>query len=250
MTIDATKRVKEIVVEAPSSVRVFETLGIDYCCGADQPLGDACRNAGHPVDEVLRSLEEAERSSSADSPAMHWNEESLASLADHIVATHHSFCRQEVSRLSALLKKVIEKHGDNHPELRRIGTLFAGLSNELLMHLIKEEQMLFPYIARLEEAVTHNTSFPRPPFGTVQNPVRMMVLEHDQAGEQLKEIHRLSNGYEPPPDACDSFKALYQGLRSFEEDMHQHVHLENNLLFPRAVAIEDSAYSSGRTAGS
>jgi regulator of cell morphogenesis and NO signaling len=250
MTIDATKTVKEIVVEAPSSVRVFESLGIDYCCGADKPLGDACRNAGRPVDEVLQSLEEAERSPGPESPVTNWNQESLANLADHIVAKHHSFCRQEVSRLSPLVRKVVEKHGSNHPELRRIGTLFAGLSNELLMHLVKEEQMLFPYISRLEQAVTNHTSFPRPPFGTVQNPVRMMVLEHDQAGEQLKEIHELSNGYEPPSDACGSFKALYQGLKFFEEDMHQHVHLENNVLFPRAVAIEDRAYSSAGTAGS
>jgi regulator of cell morphogenesis and NO signaling len=249
MEIDTRKTVKEIVLEIPASVGVFERLGIDYCCGGDKRLEDACQAAGRPVEEVLRSLEAAKTATQAETGATDWSRESLASLMNHIVEKHHSFCREELARLEPLLSKVSEKHRKNHLELRRIKVVFSGLSKELLMHLVKEEQTLFPYIARMEEAVTGGMAFPRPPFGTVQNPVRMMVLEHDNAGAALHEMRKLSGDYQVPPDACNSYEALYDGLRSFESDMHQHIHLENNVLFPRAVGMEDAATSGEKRAG-
>ena len=249
METDARKTVKEIVLAMPASTEVFERLGIDYCCGGDKPLEEACRAAGRPLEDVLRSLEAAKTATRAEAEVTDWSRQSLASLMNHIVERHHTFCRQEVARLEPLLTKVSEKHGTNHPELSRLKSLFSGMSKELLMHLVKEEQTLFPYIARMEEAVTQGMPFPRPPYGTVQNPVQMMVLEHDNTGATLHEMRQLSGDCRVPPDACNSYEALYEGLRSFESDMHQHIHLENNLLFPRAVAMEDAAAAAEKRAG-
>jgi regulator of cell morphogenesis and NO signaling len=249
MEIDGSRTIKEVVVELPASVGVFERLGIDYCCGGDKSLEDACQAAGRSLREVLQSLEAARSVAKAETEPTDWSREPLAKLMNHIVQKHHSFCRQEVSRLEPLLAKVSQVHGQNHPELRLLQSLFSGLSRELLMHLVKEEQTLFPYIARLEEALTQGKSFPRPPFGTVQNPVRMMVLEHDNAGAALHEMSTLSGDYRLPSDSCDSYRMLFEGLKSFESDMHQHVHLENNILFPRAVALEDTAAVAEKRAG-
>lgn len=249
MEIDTRKTIKEIVVEMPASVGVFERLGIDYCCGGDKRLEDACQAAGRPLGEVLRSLEAARTETQSETSATDWSRESLANLINHIVQKHHTFCRQEVSRLEPLLAKVSAVHGVNHPEVHLLKSVFSGLSKELSRHLVKEEQTLFPYIAKMEEAVSRRMPFPRPPFGTVQNPVQMMVLEHDNAGAALREMRKLSGDYQLPADACGSYSALYEGMKSFESDMHQHVHLENNVLFPRAVAMEDSINSAeGRAA--
>lgn len=170
-----------------------------------------------------------------------WDTMSLATLMDHVVQTHHVFCRHEVIRLSALLKEILDEHGKNYPELRRIQALFSRMSKDLAMHLLKEEQTLFPYIARLEEAVARKSPVSWPPFGTVGNPIRMMLLEHDQTGDELKEIRKLSNSHMPPADVCVSYAALYEGLKAFEEDMQEHIHFENDLLFPRAIGMEEEA---------
>ena len=153
---------------------------------------------------------------------------------------HHAYCREEGQRLQPLLAKVVSKHGEHHPELSQVQDLFTALHNELSMHMMKEEQMLFPYIIGLEESAKHKSAPPRAPFGTVQNPVRMMVQEHDDAGRLLKDIRTLTGNFTAPQDACTSFKALYQGLDALEADLHQHIHLENNILFPHAIALEDA----------
>ncbi|HEX5482100.1 MAG TPA: iron-sulfur cluster repair di-iron protein [Terriglobia bacterium] len=241
MEIDASKTVKEIAAGIPSSLSVFEALGIDYCCGGEKRLDEACRAAGLQVETVVQTLDAAAGAAQAGEETVDWKARSLASLMDHIVEKHHAFCRAEVSRIGPLVEKVVQAHGAAHPELRRIKSLFSELCQELLMHLTKEEQTLFPYISRMEALVTQGLSFPRPAFGTVQNPVRMMIMEHDHAGAALQEMRSLSTNYQLPPDACNSYRALYDGLKSFERDMHQHVHLENNILFPRAVTMEDAA---------
>ncbi|TAM78764.1 MAG: iron-sulfur cluster repair di-iron protein [Acidobacteria bacterium] len=249
MEIDARKTVKEIVLATPASARIFEQMGIDYCCGGDKRLDEACQAAGLQVGDVTRNLEAADSSAIPEEGIPDWMKQPLVNLMNHIVKEHHTFCRQEVVRIEDLLEKVAQVHGDIHSELRRIKALFAELRKELLMHLIKEEQTLFPYITRMEEAAIRGISFPRPPFGTVQNPVQMMVLEHDSAGAALHEIRNLTSNYRLPPDACNSYHSLFEALRAFESDMHQHVHLENNVLFPRAVAMENATISGRREAG-
>jgi len=241
MGIDSQRTVAEIALERPQAAAVFEKLGIDYCCGGRTPLAAACEAAGVDLNHVEGLLERAGN----DQPdAGNWGEQSLASLVSNIVEKHHSYCREEGLRLQPLLAKVVSKHGGHRPELSQVQDLFTALGNELSMHMMKEEQMLFPYIIALEESATHKSAPPRAPFGTVQNPVRMMVQEHDDAGHLLKEIRSLSGNFTAPPDACPSFKALCQGLEAFEADLHQHIHLENNILFPRAVTLEDASLSA------
>ena len=238
MTTLTTKTVRELATENPAATRVFETLGIDYCCGGHQSLEEACRNANLSIDQVLDSLEMAEQTARATQTARDWNQEPLSELIAHIKNTHHKFTREEVIRLSALLDKVGKVHGKNHPEVLHIGAVFAELSQELTTHLMKEEMVLFPYITRLEEAVIENEPVVPAPFGSVQNPVAMMEHEHDSAGNALRAMRKASSGYSAPEEACFSYRTLYSALAAFEADLHQHIHLENNILFPRAIAME------------
>ena len=162
----------------------------------------------------------------------------LPDLIQQIVKKHHAYCRQEQERLGMLLAKIVQVHGANHPELSRIQSLFTRMTKELAMHLLKEEKTLFPIILEMGRASLQKDPMPRLAFGTIQNPVSMMILEHDECGRVLKKMDSLNHDYEPPEDACDSYRRLYQGLKEFEEDMHQHVYLENHVLFPRTVSLE------------
>jgi len=186
---------------------------------------------------------------SADSnpQAEDWNDKSLASLIEHIVQAHHAFCRQETARIAVLFKEAIREQGNSHPELKRIHDLFYLMSRDLLMHLLKEEQTLFPYIVKVEEAVSQDAPVSWPPFGTVENPIRMMVLEHVKTDDELNQIRDLSNNYTPPEGACNSYSSLYKSLSAFDRDMQRHIHAEDNLLFPRAVAMEEQACAEKKT---
>ncbi len=237
MSIDLNQTVRDLAVENPAATRVFEKFGIDYCCGGGKSLREACQAANVAPDKLLELLQAASQSRSTNRNK-DWNSESLADLIDHIVETHHVYTREELDRLEPLLAKVCSVHGQRHPELLRMQQLFAGLCQELTMHMMKEEQVLFPYISRMEEAVLERRPIMPPMFGTVQNPVQMMIHEHDSAGEALHEMRQLSAGYTAPQDACVSFQTLYRTLDEFERDLHQHIHLENNILFPRAVEME------------
>lgn len=238
MSVIAEKTVRDLALESSSATRVFEKLGIDYCCGGDKSLEEACGAANLSVEEVQNALEEARGSKS---PAVRdWQREPLSELITHINATHHKFVRQEIARLGPLFDKVCGVHGKNHPELLHIQALFRGLAQELTQHLMKEEMVLFPYIARMEEAVIQGEPVLPPPFGTVANPVAMMEHEHDSAGDALRAMHAASNGYVAPDGACASYQALYRALAEFETDLHQHIHLENNILFPRALKTEQT----------
>ncbi len=233
-----TKTVRELATENPAATRIFENFGIDYCCGGNQSLEQACQKANLSIDQVLDSLEMAEQTARAAQSTRDWNHEPLSELIAHIKNTHHKFTRAETVRLSALLDKVCKVHGKNHPEVLEIRTVFAELAKELTTHLMKEEMVLFPYITRLEEAVIENEPVVPPPFGTVQNPVAMMEHEHDSAGNALRAMRKASSDYSAPEDACFSYRTLYSALAAFEADLHQHIHLENNILFPRAIAME------------
>jgi len=238
MSVDVQRTVAELALEKPQAARVFEGLGIDYCCDGGASLQAACEAAGLDATEVARQLEESGEETAAAS--VDWREKSLASLISHIVNKHHAYCRKECLRLEPLVAKVVAKHAERYPELERVQALFAALSKELNLHLNKEEAMLFPCVIRLEEAAATHSALPCSPFGSVQNPVRVMIREHDNAGHLINGIRGLTARFTAPPDACHSFRALYQGLEAFATDLHQHVHLENNVLFPRAIALEES----------
>jgi len=235
-TLDSTT-VRELARATPGAARVFEKFGIDYCCGGDRSLAQACTAAKVNVQEVAEALEKPE----AREGQRDWQKATLAELAKHIVARHHEYVRQEIQRLIPLCAKVVGVHGKNHPELEKIQSSFLALSKELTAHLMKEERMLFPYIEQLELAANSGRHPGASPFGTVKNPVRMMMMEHDSAGELLRKMREVSKNYDLPADACMSFQMLYRALQEFEADLHQHIHLENNILFPRAVELEAEA---------
>jgi regulator of cell morphogenesis and NO signaling len=231
------KTVREIAIENPSSVTVFESLGIDYCCGGKTPLSDACTRANVDMDRVLELLAAAERDSEPSGTG-EWSDKPLGDLIAHIVETHHGFVRRETPRIASLLAKVASRHGPLHPEVNQIEPLFTAIGQELSTHMFKEEQVLFPYVVRMEQAVLSGNSRPEAFFGSVQRPIANMVAEHDDAGALLVQMRGLSHGYTAPPDACPTFLALYRGLEEFERDLHRHIHLENNILFPRAVEMD------------
>jgi regulator of cell morphogenesis and NO signaling len=239
MSVDTAKTVRELAIEYPQATRVFEKLGIDYCCGGGKSLEEACAAQKLAVAEVLATLES--QTEAAATLASQWQTGLLADLIAHIVGKHHAYVKTEVPRLEQLLAKVCSVHGQNHPELNQIRETFAGLGQELSMHLMKEENILFPYIVEMEKAQSSLQPVRRPMFGTVQNPVQMMIMEHDSAGDALRSIRQLSSGFIVPDDACISFQTLYGALQEFEADLHQHIHLENNILFPRAIAMENGA---------
>jgi regulator of cell morphogenesis and NO signaling len=232
-TVSPNKTVREFALEIPNATRVFEQLGIDYCCGGQKPLSEACASSRVSLNDVIEKLETARHQTATEIAPDRWQIATLPELISHIVRTHHAYVTQEVPRLQKLLAKVYSVHGQKHPELLKIQEKFLELSGELGSHLMKEEQILFPYIVQVERGES-----PQSCFGTVENPIRMMMFEHDNAGEALRTLRAESHDYTAPADACISYKTLYEALQAFEADLHQHIHLENNILFPRAVAME------------
>ena len=234
MTV-ATKTVRDIALENPATIRVFEAFGIDYCCGGKKPLTEACTAKNLSVDEVLEALEST---GPAEREIENWSAQPLGVLAAHIVNTHHAYVRRELPRLTELAEKVVRRHGDTKPELPAIQLKLNELGEELLQHCAKEELVLFPYITKFERAIANGTPKPHGCFGSVTNPIAMMTQEHDSAGALVAQMRELSSDFTPPVGACPTFHAFYLGLHEFEQDLHQHIHLENNILFPRAIDME------------
>lgn len=248
MTLSPNMTVREVAIAMPQSMRIFEKLKIDYCCGGNQPLQEACAQRGLTIEEVFGLVNQAGVAAN-ESQSFDSQSQPLAKLANYIVEKHHVFTRSEVERLTALLVKVCSVHGANHPELLQIQAQFQTLRAELEPHMLKEEHILFPYIARLEAAVVENRPAPFAPFGTVGNPITAMMREHDAAGDILKFIRKLSGDFVPPEDGCFSYRTLYSALSELEADLHQHIHLENNILFPQSLEMEEKAQTvcgSGR----
>jgi regulator of cell morphogenesis and NO signaling len=243
MTFDPTKTVGEVALEVPSAARVFEKFKIDYCCGGERTLPAACRDAGADVDKVLVMLESAAKSQTRDGAAKDFQAMTLAELIRHILDTHHAHEREEIKHIGSLLERVCAAHGDRHEELGRVRALFMELSADMEPHMQKEERILFPYMLALEESARRKSPPPFAPFGSVENPIRMMLHEHDTVGQILRELRAASNDYFVPEDVCTSYQLLFRALEDFEQDIHRHVHLENNLLFPRALELEGAAHS-------
>jgi regulator of cell morphogenesis and NO signaling len=234
MELASETKVRDLASTNPGAARIFESFGIDYCCGGERSLADACSAAKVNVQEVLQALEPTP----AQEADRDWQAASLTEVVEHIVEKHHTYVRAEIPRLIALLGKVVQAHGQDHPELEKVEMSFRALAEELTLHLKKEERILFPYIVRLEGAARSGGRPAPAMFGTVQNPVRMMTMEHDSAGELLRKMRELTKGYTVPEDGCTSYRMLYRAIPEFEADLHQHIHLENNILFPRAIAFE------------
>jgi regulator of cell morphogenesis and NO signaling len=242
--LQLTRTVGNIVRERIGAARVFERFGIDYCCGGDVPLEAACRQSGVGVDEVCTALEE-EASALPEAGEPDWATLSLTELADDIVARHHTWLRSELPRLGGLIDRVLDAHGANHPELNELRDVFAALQNELYSHMMKEERVLFPIIRQLEEARAQGLGSIQFHCGSVNNPIRVMEHEHDDAGAALRRMRELTGGFQPPEDACESYRALLAGLQDLETDLHLHIHKENNILFPGAADLEAELSGTG-----
>ena len=232
----STKTVRDIALEAPLTTRVFEEYKIDFCCGGRVPFEEACQKAGVDPAVVKAKLETILEGSRSETNT--GEKRTPKELIRFIESTHHAFTRDEFQRLLPLMNKVAGKHGEGHAELFEIQRLLNELADDLLPHMRKEEMVLFPYIEQLEVATTRGGVPPIPHFGTVQNPVRMMMFEHEAAGAILREMRSLSNNYSAPEGACPSYRGLYAGLEDLEKDLHRHIHLENNVLFPEAIEME------------
>ncbi len=229
MSITTDTTLADLVSADPSAAPVLEGHGLDYCCGGKQTLRDACASAGIDPERVLVDL-----AAVPPQPTAAWATMAPDELVDHLEATHHAYLHAALPRLDALAAKVAGVHGGNHPELAEVAATVIELRADLQPHLAKEEQILFPMIRELVSA----TAPPQFHCGSLRNPIVVMLREHDNVGELLADLRRVTDGYRAPADACGSYTALYDGLAELEADTHLHVHIENNLLFPAVLALE------------
>ena len=226
----------EIAAKDSRKAQVFKKYGLDFCCGGKKTVKEACAEKGLDVTKVEHELQHADQL-----PATRlilYGDWSLDFLAEYIVNTHHSYVRKTLPEIASYSERVMKVHGNTHPELLRINQLIGEIEAELSGHLIKEEKILFPYIKALIAAKNKAQPLQAVHFGSVQSPINMMEMEHELVGKNLDEIKKLSNNYSLPEDACASYRLLYRMLDEFDEDMHLHIHLENNILFPKALEIE------------
>ena len=225
------KTVGEIAAANPSAARVFEKHGIDYCCGGGRPFELACREKGLSDQQILAEVEQTKPTGDVRD----WVTAPLAELADHIVNIHHAYLRSAMPALDQRLAKVIAAHGPNHGDsLLPLRQAWRGLVEELTAHMMKEEMILFPLIKRIEAGAGASGAH----CGSVNNPIRVMEYEHDSAANALREMRRVTGDYALPADACNTYRALFEGFQELETDLHLHIHLENNILFPRASELE------------
>jgi regulator of cell morphogenesis and NO signaling len=241
MTATPETTIREIVASDYRTAAVFQRYGLDFCCNGCRTVEQGCRDAGVDADVVINDLERLLGTPAAGVPRYDtWDARTLVA---YIVDNHHNFVRGAVPPLLQHTEKVSAVHGGRHPELVHIARLFARVADEMTDHMMKEERILFPFIAALETAAHNGGVAPDAPFGTVDNPIRMMEAEHRFVGDAMAEIRHLTSNYTIPADACATYRVCFQELEAFERDLHQHVHLENNVLFPKASALE-----AGRTA--
>ncbi len=227
----------EIVAQDIKAAVVFESVGIDYCCRGNRKLSEVCKEQSLDIKPIMEKLLAA--SSDKDpSSEIDFNSWPLERLADHVEKTHHEFVRNEIPLLKQRIDRICTVHGERHPELFEVNNLFTQTAEELSHHMVKEERMLFPHIKALEAAAYKNEKIEKAPFGTVSNPIEMMMQEHKDEGDRFVKIAELTNNFTPPADACNTYKVTFQTLKEFEQDLHRHIHLENNILFPKAVELE------------
>ena len=239
MSFTGQTKVSEIVLSDPAAIRILEDAGIDYCCGGAKSLGDACMQVNIRPEDILERLRQSHDFAVPEEQA--WTHVDLSKLTQHIRERHHKYVRDAIPRVRSLLVKVRAKHFEKHPEVEEVVWLFEEVAREMLLHMQKEEQILFPHIDSLAQAAREQAPVKTPVFESVTNPIYMMMREHDSAGELVRKIRLATCNYSAPADACATFRSTYQELRRFEEDLHLHVHLENNILFPRAVELEAAA---------
>lgn len=232
-----------IVAEDYRAATVLERFGLDFCCGGKRTLEEACEHRTVEVNAVLAALSElGAASSTRDVPDETW---AADELTRYIVRRHHTYVREQLPVIDAHLAKLVHVHGERHPELASIAAHFSQIAAELQMHLIKEEEILFPYIRALAAAEEQGTGAPPNMFGTVMNPIRMMESEHSSAGNELELLKTLTSNFTVPDDGCNTYRVCFAELAAFDRDLRMHIHLENNILFPKAVSLEMQVQGGG-----
>lgn len=237
-TINPNQTVGELVKQNPAYARVFEQFRIDYCCGGGKPLAQACAARGVEPQVVTDALNAVAAPAQAE---RNWSDASMTDLANHIEDTHHAYLKSELPRLDHLVCKVATRHGDSKSYLVELRDTFLAFRDELMLHMAKEERILFPLCRKLESAGEPQQFH----CGSVRNPIAVMIREHDDAGTALARMRALTDDFTPPTDACNTFRALYESLARLEQDMHRHIHKENSILFPRAVDVESRLMAAG-----
>jgi regulator of cell morphogenesis and NO signaling len=233
--LSTSMTVGDVVARDLRSAAVFARHGIDFCCGGRRSIEDACRASGIDPQTVLHELEAVDTRGGLpeDLTAL-----PVEQVIGRILENHHAYIRQQVPVIHGYLAKLAVKKGERFPDLKKLEQLFTEMASDLMRHMEKEETILFPFIEAMLDARDQCHRVPRTPFGTIQNPVRMMELEHQHAGNEMWLIRVLTNNFQPPADACVTWRACYAELEAFERDLHEHVHLENNVLFPAATRLE------------
>jgi regulator of cell morphogenesis and NO signaling len=234
MHLTCETTIGEIVADDFRTAAVFHEFGIDFCCGGRQTIGDACRDGRVDAEAVLSAIERACCQPATAPRFSEWEPETLMGF---IVGNHHAYVRRTLPSIAACTQKLAAVHGDRHPELHQVAQLVQLVAAEMTSHMAKEERILFPYIAELAAAVRQGKPVPAAAFGSLDNPIRMMEAEHETAGTAMARIRELTGGYRVPEDGCTTYRVALQELDAFELDLHAHVHLENNLLFPKARAL-------------
>ena len=238
--IDHHSKVGEIVAGDYRAASVFAKFNIDFCCGGGRSIREICSSKDLDEAVLLKELEALE-AGRGDAVA-NFNDWELSFLIDYIVNKHHLYVTKKLPELSAYAEKVAKVHGGWRPETIEVARLFKALSQELVIHMDKEENVLFPYVKMMAKAKKQGTELPMPPFGTVRHPIRVMEQEHDFAGETMRRIRVLTDHFTPPDGACTTYRVLYANLQEFETNLHEHIHLENNILFPKAFTLEGSLF--------
>ena len=236
MVVDTNKTIGEMVADDFRTASVFSANKIDFCCKGNRTLDEVCNQKGLDVYDVLAQLEKATESNNSTIDFKTWE---LDLLIDYIEKKHHRYVEEKAPILLSFLLKLEQVHGAAHPELFEIKNLFKRTADELTQHMKKEELILFPYIKQMVEAARNKTTLSAPGFGTVANPIAMMMEEHENEGNRFEKIVAISNNYTPPADGCNTYKVTFQMLQEFESDLHTHIHLENNILFPKAIVLQE-----------
>lgn len=236
MDIQENQIIGEIVANDYRTASVFSKYAIDFCCQGNRTIEQACIEDNIDVDNVLSDLQAIDENHSELSD--NYQTWSMEKLANHIVEKHHKYVQEKSMEITPYLEKICKVHGKTHPELFEIKDLFNTTAGEMAIHMKKEELILFPFIRKLHRANVENTKVSPTHFGSVENPINMMMDDHSEEGERFRKIDKLSNHYTPPQDACNTYRVTFGLLKEFEQDLHLHIHLENNILFPQAIEIE------------
>ena len=233
---NSEKQIGQFVAEDFRTAAVFSNYGIDFCCKGNRTLGEVCVKKGLETTEVLGKLNAVVNSKTNQS--IDYKLWPLDLLADYIEKKHHRYVEEKIPVLLQFLNKLCRVHGERHPELFTINEEFTACANALTSHMKKEELVLFPFVKRMVKAKSDNVAIQSPQFGTVESPIAMMMREHDTEGERFRRIAELTNNYTPPADGCNTYQVAFAMLDEFEKDLHLHIHLENNILFPEAIKLE------------